>query len=59
MVLCRQVPTHFIAARVSHADGVVLAIERVQKALMDHNPDLAAARVEAVTAHLTLMVCKH
>jgi hypothetical protein len=54
--MSRAMPTHFIAAQVSHADGVVTAIEKVQKALIEHDPALKHALVEPVTAHVTLMV---
>ncbi len=54
---CRTMPTHFIAVRVSHAEEIVAAIQRVQAALVQHDSALEEALVEAITAHLTLMVC--
>lgn len=54
-------PTHFIAARVSHSEPLLKAVETVQQALTEHDPALQGALVEPITAHLTLMVlpCRH
>ena len=52
----RSSPTHFLALPASHAEGVVEAIDRVQRMLVQHNPVLVHSLVESITAHLTLLV---
>ena len=51
--IIRPSPTHFVALQTG---CLVPSIEKVQAALVSHTPALAPALVDAVTAHLTLMV---
>jgi hypothetical protein len=51
----RTSPTHFLAVQ---AETLAPTVERIQASLVAHTPALAAALVDAVTAHLTLMVLR-
>lgn len=50
-------PDHFIALRINHKD-IHASIAAVQASITNHSPNLSAACVEPITAHITLGVLR-